>query len=296
MNIKIRRIKTIDEYRTVVRLEKKVWKFRDIEVVPIQELVVANKNGGIVLGAFSGKKMVAFCFGSPGYKSGEIYLYSRMLGVLPEFENLNIGYRLKIAQREFALKEGYRRVIWTFDPLKSKNAYFNIVKLGCIIRRYEENIYGELFDQFNRGMPTDRFYAEWYIASRRVSQAIEGKSHVIPFEIAFPAVETAIERNYRIPIRIRTCAGVDAAKVEIPADIGIVKKANPRAALAWRMTTRKIFTTLFSRGFVVTGFITKAIEGERRSFYILENGSRVRGVKLNEVERTDRLSRSASAR
>lgn len=290
MNIKIRKIHAIEEYRTVVRLEKSVWKFRDIEVVPVQELVVANKNGGIVLGAFHGKRMIAFCFGSAGCKGGKVYLYSRMLGVLPEFENLNIGYRLKIAQREFALKEGYRRIVWTFDPLKSKNAYFNIMKLGCIIRRYEENIYGELFDQFNRGMPTDRFYPDWYVDSPRVSQAIAGEPKSVPFEAATPAIETAVVRNYRVPASVRTRFEAQIAQVEIPPEIDAVKRADARTALAWRMATRTAFQSLFLRNFAVTGFESRVVDGERRSFYVLER------VKVNEAGKTEHISRSNSAR
>ena len=59
-----------------------------------------------------------------------------MLGVLPEYRDAGIGRRLKLRQRDDALARGIELIEWTFDPLELKNAYFNMERLGAIVRRY----------------------------------------------------------------------------------------------------------------------------------------------------------------
>ncbi len=49
---------------------------------------------------------------------------------------------MKLRQREDALARGIDLIEWTFDPLEIKNAFFNIERLGAIVRRYVENQYG----------------------------------------------------------------------------------------------------------------------------------------------------------
>ncbi len=107
-------------------------------------LVVVSHVGGHVFGAYDGGRMVGFCFAIPGIKpDGRPYLHSHMLGVLPEYRNLAVGRRLKLRQREDALARGIELIEWTFDPLELKNAYFNIERLGAMVRRYSENQYGD---------------------------------------------------------------------------------------------------------------------------------------------------------
>ena len=48
-----------------------------------------------------------------------------MLGVRKEYWGRDLGYQLKVQQREQALRMGIRMIHWTFDPLQSKNAYLN---------------------------------------------------------------------------------------------------------------------------------------------------------------------------
>ncbi len=59
-----------------------------------------------------------------------------MLGVLPEYRNHGVGRQLKLRQRDDALARGIDLIEWTFDPLEIKNAYFNVERLGAIVRRY----------------------------------------------------------------------------------------------------------------------------------------------------------------
>ena len=90
------------------------------------------------------------------------------MGVLPEWQSRGVGYALKVAQREAVLNQGVRLITWTYDPLESKNARLNIAKLGAVCNTYIRNYYGELRDDINLGLATDRFQVDWWIASRRI--------------------------------------------------------------------------------------------------------------------------------
>src|SRR5450755_4347263 len=142
-DIEIRQITQLEEFASVVGLQREIWGFNDIELLPQRLFVVADKIGGQVLGAFDDGKMVAFCLGIPGLKTGgKYYIHSHMLGVVAEYRNTGLGRRLKLEQREWALGRDVDLIEWTFDPLQLKNAFFNIQRLGAIVRRYVHNQYG----------------------------------------------------------------------------------------------------------------------------------------------------------
>ena len=72
-----------------------------------------------------------------------------------------------------ALTRGIDLIEWTFDPLEIKNAFFNIERLGVVVRRYVLNQYGTSSSHLHGGLPTDRCVAEWYIGSPRVEIVLE---------------------------------------------------------------------------------------------------------------------------
>jgi len=134
--IEIRALTTHQEFEEAVRLQQEIWGFEEIELLPLRLFVVATKVGGQAFGAFDGKRMIGFCLAIPGLKAGgKSYLHSHMLGVLPDYRDAHVGRRMKLAQREEALGRGIDLVEWTFDPLEIKNAYFNMERLGAIVRR-----------------------------------------------------------------------------------------------------------------------------------------------------------------
>ena len=127
-NFTIRPCHAIEEFEQMVELEAKVWGFSERDVVPSQMYILAAKIGGQVLGSFVGDEMVGFVLAYPGIREGRPYLHSHMAAVLPEFRNSGIGRELKLAQREDALTRGIKLIEWTFDPLQTRNAYFNICR------------------------------------------------------------------------------------------------------------------------------------------------------------------------
>jgi len=175
-SIVIRNCSSLTEMQACVALQKEVWNFTDIELVPLRMFVVAEKVGGQVIGAFEDNVLVGFAFAIPGVRGGHSFLYSHMLAVRKQYRNSGLGRRLKLFQREDALARGFELMEWTFDPLEIKNAYLNIEKLGAIARRYRVNQYGITSSPLQGGLPTDRLVAEWWLKSKRVETLLATKS------------------------------------------------------------------------------------------------------------------------
>ena len=173
--ILIRPCHGIEEFEACVRVERAVWKSSDIDVVPIPLFVVASETGGQVLGAFHGKDLVGFTLAIAGWRARKPFLHSHMTAVLDGYRDHGVGRRLKLYQREDALARGIALVEWTFDPLVTKNAYFNFMRLGAIARRYLPNVYGITTSPLHGSLPTDRLVAEWHLRSDRVRRVLAGK-------------------------------------------------------------------------------------------------------------------------
>jgi len=223
-NLEIRQLDQLEEFAAVVRLQREIWGYDDVELLPQRLFVVADKIGGQVLGAFANNKMVAFCLGIPGLKAGgKYYIHSHMLGVLPEYRNTGVGRRLKLEQRMWALNHDVDLIEWTFDPLQIKNAFFNIERLGVIVRRYVHNQYGTSTSVLHGSLPTDRLVPEWWIRSPRVEAMISGKSFDRP----------TAEARIAIPSNISALVESDSAQaIQIQQDIGEQFGQHFRAGLA----------------------------------------------------------------
>jgi predicted GNAT superfamily acetyltransferase len=232
--ITLKHLDTLPEFREAVRLQKEIWGFSDIELLPLRLFVVAHKVGGQIVGAFDGGQMIGFLISIPGIKQGESYLHSHMMGVQPPYRNLGIGRMLKLAQREEALSRNVRLVEWTFDPLEIKNAYFNIERLGAVVRRYVLNQYGTTTSHLHGGLPTDRCVAEWHLDSERVLAVLDGRP---------VAHDSVVER------------------VAVPNDIAELRQKEPKRARSVQQSLSEAFLAHFQRGLAVTGFDRTAESG-----------------------------------
>ncbi len=237
--IEIRQLFELAEFTEVLRLQKVIWGFEDVDLLPLRFLVVISKVGGHVFGAFDGAEMIGFCFAIPGVKPGGLpYLHSHMLGVLTPYHNLGIGRRLKLRQREEALARGIQVIEWTFDPLELKNAFFNIERLGAIVRRYYVNHYGITNSPLHGGLPTDRCVAEWWLDSPRVRGVLDGTP---------------------VPHHAQEC-------ISFPADIARIRAEDRGRACDLQKRNAEKFRNAFARGLAVTGFERTPTEGT----YLLE--------------------------
>ena len=245
--VEIRQLFHLEEFGAIFEMQKVIWSYEDSDLIPMRFLVVVVKVGGHVFGAYDGARMVGFCFAIPGVKpDGRLYLHSHMLGVLKEYRNAQIGRRLKLRQRDDALARGIALIEWTFDPLELKNAFLNIERLGAIVRVYKENQYGATTSPLHGGLPTDRCTAEWWVDSARVRGVLSGRTG------HRPAARTGQEA-------CPTC-------IAYPADIAVIRAADPPRAREIQQTNARLFLDAFSRGLAVTGFARTETEGA----YLLE--------------------------
>lgn len=171
-DISIRPVTDLQGFEGCVALETAVWGYDPADMIPRRMFLLASRIGGQVLGAYDGDVMAGFAMALPGYREGQSYLHSHMLGVLPAYRNAGLGRRLKLAQRDDALQRGIQLMEWTFDPLEIRNAHLNISRLGAVVRRYQRNFYGHSSSPLQGGLPTDRVYAEWWLASDHVKRAL----------------------------------------------------------------------------------------------------------------------------
>ena len=163
--ISFRACHDLRDFEQIAAVQEKIWGDSSRELLPTHVLVAIEKTGGQIFGAFHGDEMIGYLLGLVGVKNGEPYIHSHMTGLLSEYQHCGLGYQLKLKQREDALSRNIKRIEWTFDPFKLRNAYFNFNKLGAIAKTYLPNVYGITVSHFDQGMPTDRLLAEWEINS-----------------------------------------------------------------------------------------------------------------------------------
>jgi len=248
--IEIRHCHSLAEYKECVRLELNTWG--EAIAVPTPVFVVAHHTGGQILGAFHGPRLIGFTMALAGVRPGQQFLHSHMTAVVPEFQNCGVGRRLKLFQREDALRRGIRLVEWTFDPLELKNAYFNLVRLGAIMRRYIPDCYGVTESPLHGGLPTDRLVAEWWLDSERVNSVLAGK---------VPAVSSA-------------------ERVPVPSSISGFKAADRAAAARVQAEIREQFQHWFSKDYVVTSIESRGANTD----YLLEPAASIAGLAMRVTD------------
>src|SRR5262245_40980561 len=174
-DVDIRRASGLEDYQAAVALQRAVRGYNeteDIAAVPI--LMIANRFGGAVLVAQEhGGRFVGFCMANLGWtRKRKLFWWSHMTAVVADYRGRDIGLRLKMAQRQEALTAGIDEIQWTFDPMQALNAHFNIHEVGVTVREYEENVYGYSPSPLHKGLPTDRFVAEWQLNEDRGTAVI----------------------------------------------------------------------------------------------------------------------------
>jgi len=258
----IRKCHSLDEMSACVALQKEVWNFSDVELVPLRMFVVAEKIGGQVIGGFDDGRMVAFAFSLPGARGGHSYLHSQMLAVRREYRNAGLGRQIKLFQRQDALAQGFELIEWTFDPLEIKNSYLNVERLGAIARRYSVNQYGITSSPLQGGLPSDRLVAEWWLKSKRVENLLQSAPETTwgppPPAVESPGGRQAFPSSFVRPdSRARLSRDFETLKVIlVPAEI-YEWKASPATrarALEVQESNRRDFLQAFSEGLAVLGY------------------------------------------
>jgi predicted GNAT superfamily acetyltransferase len=223
--ITVRSLHTLDEFHRCVQIARQIWGDNDLDTEPYVTFVIAHHTGGQVLGAFDGGTLVGFTKAVVGLHDKTPYLHSHMTGVLPAHRDRGVGRLLKLFQRDDALRRDIRLIEWTFDPLETKNAHFNLNRLGAISRRYIPNFYGITTSPLHRGLPTDRLLVEWHLDSPRVIAAI---NNLLPQPSDAPAT------------------------IHVPGEIDHWKSNDTQRLINLQSQLRDEFTNWFSKGYAAT--------------------------------------------
>lgn len=231
--IEIRECTTLEELAECVNLQRQVFDLPEVELSPVRHLVVTRNAGGFTLGAYEGDRLAGYVLSVPAFLRGEKAFYSHMTGVRAEYQSSGIGRRLKWAQRERALDLGVKFIKWTFEPVKARNGYFNLEKLGAIVTEYQRNFYGVDYAVLPEsgkqiGLQSDRLFAEWHLESDKVRALAAGEAWT---ETRTPDAEIVVRNDWS----------------ELVA-------ADPAAALELQLKVRADFEEALASGLIAEGF------------------------------------------
>ena len=280
--IGIRDLKSIDDLSQLKAVEKEVWGMTDEDALPLTLAIACKAAGNLFVGAFAKEKdkekLVGFAFGFFGREHGQTTIHSHMLAVLDAYRHLDLGSRLKQAQRERAMAMGVHEMTWTFDPLQSRNAHFNFSKLGVVSDTYKGDFYGPETSSMLHRNGTDRLWVRWILNSRRVRDRLTGKS-------TNARVETLDAMKLLAPLvrfdpsgrpgraDLAESLGRQRVSIEIPGDILHVERTDMGLAREWRDATRWAFREALKAGFVVAEFC-RSIRGQQGpGAYLLQRGT-----------------------
>ncbi len=291
MNLVIRRAFGPADMAQIEGLQREVWPGSETDVVPLHLLLTVAQNGGVVLVASEGERIVGFVMGFLGTDEASpnrvamarLKHCSHMLGVHPDFRDQGVGLELKRAQLLAVIEQGIRLVTWTYDPLMSVNAHLNIHRLGAVSRTYKREVYGPMRDELNQGIHSDRLQVDWWVTSNRVESRLQGSRPLLDLAHYLSTGAQRLnsaglgEDGLARPADGAETPTTNLALVEIPPDFQQLKRADLGLAAEWRALTRSIFETAFQNGYVVTDFLHLKGEKFPRSYYVLSLGEATLG-------------------
>jgi predicted GNAT superfamily acetyltransferase len=274
--ITIRELESFADLQQVEAVEREVWGAAARDTLPLTLIIASKAAGSLWIGAFDGPLLVGFAFALFGMEMGRLSLHSHMLAVLQAYRNHDLGYTLKLAQRERALALGIHPMTWTFDPLQARNAHLNFTKLGVISDSYRPDFYGPETSSVLHRNGTDRLWVKWPMNARRVQIRLQGRDSRSETLDALSILNPLIHFNGDgKPARSDLAAALSRQRIaiEIPSDITEVERKSPQLAQEWRLATRWAFTEALKAGFFVAEFCRSVRGQQGPGVYLLEKGS-----------------------
>ena len=253
--VSIRELSAMRDLDATVALQQAVWQMRGHECTSPHTMKAAIHTGGSVHAAEVGERMIGFCFGMAAKRHGQLWLWSHMTAVLPEFQGEGIGFALKQAQREWALANGYRVMAWTFDPIQSGNANFNFNRLGTTAHYYSVNHYGAMQDGINAGLASDRLEAKWQLDDARVMELAQGARSTASVCQSGDTKLVYVD-DAGLLRRVQPAAFNQARYgIEMPPNIATLKQKDIELAKSWQIHLREAMTSLLAAGYHVCEFV-----------------------------------------
>ena len=282
--IRIERLLRREQHDQAVELQKVYWGDEPGNLVPRHMLHSISHYGGHIVGAYDDSQLVGFVMGFVGTDididhrdarpaMANLLIMSKRMLVLPRYRGRNIGFRLKMAQRDIALRQAIRLVTWTFDPMLAPNAHLNIRKLGGVIQRFSANYFD--LDKAD-SLRADRLFIDWWVTHRRVKERAKGQGSKLTleqyFDVNTPIVNRADANGpWLKPRQMTDIPNSTFALVEIPTDFRQLEASERSLADDWRFHIRDVFSQMFEAGYIVTDFVSDEYDGRRRSFYLLSH-------------------------
>jgi len=265
--VRIRELTSIEDCRRLPDTQVLVWGHAERDLTPAHQYRISAQMGGILLGAFIKGELAGFVYSFPAIFNGKLVQHSHHLAVLPKFQGYGIGKALKWAQRDWAIRRGYSRVTWTFDPLQAKNANLNFHTLGGICRTYLPNFYGT-GSALNLGpkIPTDRLLMEWPVREKRVERRRRGCLESYEQTSLPKALEKKTDSPDSQPLGPRLKLRNRRILAEVPPNIrGWRERKRLDLIAAWQADLRRVLTHYFGQDYTISDFLF----GDR-CFYVLE--------------------------
>jgi predicted GNAT superfamily acetyltransferase len=263
--VTIAELHTLDQMREACGLLHRVWRPDPGNPLITPELLrVFAHSGSYVVGVHRGGRMVGACLGFLATAG----LHSHIAGVEADFRGGSIGFAVKLHQRAWSLARGISTVTWTYDPLISRNAYFNLAKLGAVADEYLDDFYGAMQDSVNAGAESDRLLVRWELAGGRAVRACAGLPDQVRTDARAQGRDTVVGLDAK-PDGHPAVGRRDGTRVlvRIPTDIEALRHTDPALARSWRYALREVLGGLLAEGHTVTGF-------SRDGWYVIERQER----------------------
>lgn len=300
MPVSIRLVDSLEAVEHFRVLEHLIWGEPLAATIPAHVIVTVIHNGGGLLAAYADDGpaetggMVGLTYWWPGLavptttsegravKSGPVAhtspdlvlapaplrlkMCSHMAGVLPAWQGTGLGLRLKLAQRAAILEQGMSDwVTWTYDPLLRTNGAFNLHRLGAICNTYHVNLYGELPDELNAGIPSDRCQVDWWLTSGRVEECSQERpvGATRQAQASAPADTQMLSgawdyRGFLTPPSLLPKPDGTPFALPVPDDIYTIRAGDYGLGNAWRLWMREAMQSAFAAGYLLADCVRHA--------------------------------------
>ena len=263
--IEVRALTNHAEMKACVALQHAIWGEGFTDVVPASILKVAQRIGGVVVGAFDPKgNLLGFVFGLTGVERGKIVHWSDMLAVAHSARNLGLGRRLKEHQRYLVRELGASIIYWTYDPLIGRNAHLNFNRLGARVSEYAEDMYGVTDSVLHGGIPTDRLIVAWPTHDVDIDQNLAETRRAAESDncLQGPVIDDAWIKRATGAAILPYCV-----RIPIPADAEQRLMDAKDGALSLRLQVRRALRWALGAGYTIVAFSQP--EGDRDGHYLM---------------------------
>ncbi len=241
--VTIHELHGLDSMREARDLLHRVWRpAPDNPVMTPELLLVLAHSGSYVVAVQQDGRMIGTCLGLLSAAG----LHSHIAAVDDGARGRSIGFALKLHQRAWSLGRGITTITWTYDPLVSRNAYFNLRKLGAVPTEYLPNFYGAMRDGVNAGTDSDRLLVRWDLTAGPAPRPTPGSGRA-----GEPPVVALDIGPDGLPVRGGQPGDVSrrTVLVRVPPDIEALRSnGRAAAATAWRLAVRDVLGGLMAAG------------------------------------------------